>query len=80
MLLLFFDLQVRIRAWDSAYPDNYVEGDLTINVRRNINRPQFAINNVDFNLDDTFPSGEIVYNLTATDLDNVRLTMLFSCL
>ena len=71
---------MRIRTWDSAYPDNYVEGDLTISVSRNVNSPQFAVNNVNFDLDDTFPSGEIVYNLTATDLDKVRLTMLFSCL
>ena len=64
-----FSVQVRIRTWDTAYPDNYIERVLTIDVNRNVFGPVF--NGASFTLQDDFPSGNVVYNLTASDGDNV---------
>ena len=70
---------MRIRTWDSAYPNNFVERDLIIDVRRNVYAPRFNLNTINIPLDDTFPSGEIVYNLTASDQDNVRVNFVYMC-
>ncbi|KAK7482291.1 hypothetical protein BaRGS_00026419 [Batillaria attramentaria] len=61
---------VRIRAYDIAWPDNYVEDTLTIRVQRNVNPPRFGLDRYSFPLSDTTPPGTNVYNLTASDGDD----------
>lgn len=66
-----FFLQVRIRACDTAWPNNCAEDTLTITVPRNANSPVFTSRNIVYTISDAFPSGNIVGNLTATDADGV---------
>ena len=63
---------LRIRAFDSVYPDNFAEGVLTINVRRNLNSPVFLdTQNYFTTIFDTHPLGGNIMDVNATDADMV---------
>ena len=57
--------------YDTAYPDNYATGSLTVSVVRNANAPLFSQDEYSKSLDDQFPIGEDVLEVQATDLDQV---------
>ena len=70
MTLLF--LQLRMRVFDTVYPDNYDEEVLSITVRRNLNTPRIInIPNLQATIWDTHAIGDLIVTVNATDDDNV---------
>ena len=69
-------LQVVFRAYDSSYPNKFVESVLTVYVRRNLNGPGFVdIGNYQRTIWEDFPAGELLIDVSATDDDKgVSLT------
>lgn len=76
LLLMFY--QCRVEAWDSQNPDRRVSGDLTININRNPNGPQFTRTRYDESISQNYPVGERVLDVEARDLDGVSSDALFS--
>lgn len=64
-------LQVRIELYDTAWPDNRVHADLTINVNRNPNGPIFSPTTYNREIKANFELGGVVIQLTASDPDGV---------
>ena len=65
--------QLRLIAYDSAYPRRTAQTTVLFFVQRNPNDPQFQPNsNYAFIISETAVLGESVGNVTATDRDNVR--------
>lgn len=64
-------LQLEIAAYDSAFPNNRVMEQLSINVLRNPNAPRFDQNSYSKRISETFPVGEIILQVAATDQDSV---------
>lgn len=65
-------LQVRVEVYDTAWPDNRVNADLTIKVNRNPTGPIFSPNNqYDQTIRANFDLGGVVIQLEASDPDGV---------
>ncbi|XP_041364043.1 protocadherin Fat 4-like [Gigantopelta aegis] len=65
---------LRVRAYDSANPEAFTEEDVTINIRRNVNMPTFGASTFSARISEAMLIGNSVIQLTATDVDNDRLT------
>ncbi|XP_035826838.1 protocadherin Fat 4-like [Aplysia californica] len=65
---------LRIQAYDTVYSGNRVQADLVIRVVRNRNGPVFANGRYDFTIAETFPLGNIIGTVEATDADRDQVT------
>ena len=63
--------QLRVQAYDSAFPTQVAETDVTIFVVRNDNPPIFQNEPYTAVLDEDFPIGQNMENVLATDADGV---------
>ena len=68
--------QVRVAAFDSAYPENRVFTNVGFTVTRNPNAPIFTSTEYPKDIDEKFPIGDIVVQVRATDLDRVSSVFL----
>ena len=66
-------MQLIIEAYDSAYPNNRASTSVTIEVRRNENRPEFPSGRVNLNVVEYVALGTIIGRVNATDVDQVSL-------
>lgn len=67
-IMIIFQLKVRV--FDSIYPDNFDEEVLTIQVSRNAGQPSFInLNDLIAEIWDTHPLGGFVLDTNATDTD-----------
>jgi protocadherin Fat 4 len=60
---------IRVVAFDSEFPDNLVTSDVTIDVTRNPNAPRFENNRYTSSISESFPVGDIILQVKATDDD-----------
>lgn len=67
---------MRISAYDSRDPSKFTTEDVTINVARNINPPQFDRNPYSRTITELYPMGVPVLNISASDADQVRTFIL----
>ncbi|KAL5018741.1 hypothetical protein ScPMuIL_004463 [Solemya velum] len=67
---------VRIELYDTAWPDNRVHADLTINVNRNPNGPIFSPTTYNREIKANFELGGVVIQLTASDPDGDKVTFI----
>ena len=65
---------LRIQAYDTVYPGNRAQEDLTVRVVRNRNGPVFTSGRYDFTVAETFPLGDIIGTVAATDGDGDQVT------
>lgn len=71
-LFFCFVLKVQVEAYDSRSPESSaVTVNITVNVYRNQNAPVFANAAYSMQIDDIYPIGNIILNVTATDQDGV---------
>ena len=63
--------QVRVIAYDTKYPDNSVMTDVTVVVTRNANAPKFSRLRYSQRISETFPIGNDILTVEATDQDGV---------
>ncbi|XP_076458561.1 protocadherin Fat 4-like [Babylonia areolata] len=64
---------LRVRAFDSAFPTQVAETDVSIFVLRNDNPPIFQNEPYSVFLDESFPIGQSVENVLATDADGDKV-------
>lgn len=65
--------QVRVSAYDSAYPDQQSNATLPVTVLRSIHAPVFDTSQYQLTVAENTPLGTSIIQLTATDSDNVRI-------
>ena len=66
-------LQIRIIAYDSAYPDQVTTATIPIEVTRNQYAPIFSRAEYEKSITENHQLGSSVVQLTATDKDKVRV-------
>ena len=73
---------MRITAFDSKNEDQKAMTDVVFAIRRNENRPVWSTNDGVYvaQITDTFPIGDVVLTVKATDADGVSLRTVNSCL
>ena len=72
----FLRCQLRVAAFDSAFPQMKALEDVLISVTRNPNSPRFGRNTYSTRITENFPVGDQVLQLTATDKDGVSNALL----
>ena len=68
-----FFRQARIIAYDTANTGQKATATVTITVIRNPNAPRFTQSNYDVTINDRYVLGQQVFDLRATDADNVSI-------
>lgn len=71
--ILVFVFQIVVEGYDSAWPQNVVQGTLTIFINRNPGVITFSPTEYSTTIDGDFPVGDIVFTLSASDTDGVSL-------
>ena len=67
--LLFF--QLRVSAYDTAYPSAVTFIDIPVSVHRNPSAPQFSLPSYKEIISEDTPAGNVVVQIEATDADGV---------
>ena len=62
-------LQLRVRVYDSFNPNQWAEVLVIIEVRRNVNSPQFSQRTYEARVAENYPIGQKVTTVSATDRD-----------
>ncbi len=68
-VILVFPIQLRIDAFDSSLPDIRSQTVLYVTVRRNENKPSFESTYTTVEINATWPQGQEIIVVTATDAD-----------
>ena len=76
LTLTFCHCQLQVIAYNSAFPELKDTTHLTIAVGRNLNVPVFAQPRYTTTVDEHFPLGKPIVNISATDRDEVCLPFL----
>ncbi len=63
-------------AFDSMFPDNTAIADVTVNVVRNPSLPTFEQTRYTKSISESFPVGDIIQQVKATDADGVKIHLL----
>lgn len=66
--------QLRVRAYDTAYPTETATATVNIGVSRNENPPVFGQNPYRITINETVGVGTCILDVDATDADGVSLT------
>lgn len=66
--------QLRVRAYDTAYPSETATATVNIGVSRNENPPVFGQNPYRITINETVGVGTCILDVDATDADGVSLT------
>ena len=67
--------QLRVAAYDTAYPSHMTTSDIVIKVIRNANPPVFRKENYIETITEKFPIGDNILQVAATDKDGVSLCL-----
>ena len=70
-----FLLQLEALVYDDFYPNNFGRCRVTIEVSHNVGVPSFSPNSYNVQVFEYEPSGANILNVTATDSDNVSLSV-----
>ena len=65
--------QLRVAAYDTAYPSHTTTSDIVIKVIRNANAPRFLKENYIETITEKFPIGDNILQVAAKDEDGVSL-------
>lgn len=76
-MLIIIILQIQILAYDTAYPNNRASVQVIITVIRNANAPEFSKVRYSQKITETFPIGDDILTVSATDKDGVSVFSIF---